>query len=110
MVNTKKINEITDLNDFNDVIKRTDLTIVDFYAVWCGPCKRIAPFLESLNKDEDFNMVNIIKVNVDEANDIVKEYEIKSMPTFLFFKDGKKIDTLVGADKAELLRLVEKNK
>jgi thioredoxin 1 len=73
-----------------------NLLIVDFYAVWCGPCKRIAPDLEKISNTN--TKVTIVKVDVDNNDSISKEYNIKSMPTFLFFKKGKKVGEVVGAN------------
>ncbi|KNC76249.1 thioredoxin 1 [Sphaeroforma arctica JP610] len=80
------------------------LTIVDFFAVWCGPCKMIAPFLEEL--DAKFADVDFIKVDVDELEELAGECGITAMPTFQFYRDGKKVAEVKGANKAKLEDLI----
>ena len=87
--------KILDKNDnFNELIKE-GIVLVDFYAEWCGPCKMMGPVLESL---ED---TNVIKVNVDEHQDLSEEYRIMSIPTLIFFKEGKKVNEVVGFHSKE---------
>ncbi len=75
-------------NDFNELIKNR--VLVDFYAEWCGPCKRLAPLLENIKG------IDIIKVNVDEYPEIAKEYGVMSIPTLILFKEGKEIKKEIG--------------
>ena len=84
------------LSEFDSIIKKPSLTVVDFYADWCGPCKQIAPKFEQLSTK--FPSVNFVKVNVDEAKEIASKYSVRAMPTFLFFKNGTKVNEVVGAD------------
>lgn len=97
--------QITELssNNFSQVIQGSDLPVlVDFWAPWCGPCKAIAPILEELAEEMSTD-VKVCKVNVDEANDIAGEYNIRAIPTLLIFKGGQVADTIVGlASKADL--------
>jgi thioredoxin 1 len=89
--------------DFNELIKK-GLHLVDFYAEWCGPCKMMMPVLESIE-----DRINIIKVNVDEHEDLAKEYRIMSIPTLIFFKDGELQEELVGfRSKEELEEIIDK--
>ena len=88
-------------DDFNALIKE-GLVIVDFYAEWCGPCKMMGPVLESLNN------VNIIKVNVDDNEELSTEYRIMSIPTLIFFKDGEKKEEVVGFHSKEQLEEILK--
>ncbi len=78
----------------NEVLKSNNLVLVDFWAAWCGPCKMIAPTLEELAND----MPNVVigKVNVDEEPDLAGKFGIRSIPTLIIFKDGKKIEQMVG--------------
>jgi len=92
-------------NSLEEVIG-SDYTLVDFYAEWCGPCKMLAPILEEL-KDE----IKIIKVNVDAHEQIAQRYGVMSIPTMIFFKDGKEIHKIVGfRDKEELLDVIKEMK
>ena len=74
--------------------------IIDFFATWCGPCKRIAPTYEKLA--EAFTNVTFLKVDVDEAPELTNEYNISAMPTFVFLKNGKEVKRVEGADMAGL--------
>ena len=83
-------------NDFeNDVLKSNLPVIVDFWAEWCGPCKMLTPILEELS-NEMKNEINVVKVNLDENQDLAMKYSIRSIPTLLLFKEGNLVDTKVG--------------
>ncbi|MBP3536597.1 MAG: thioredoxin [Muribaculaceae bacterium] len=78
--------------------------VVDFWATWCGPCKAMAPHVEAIAAEYEGRAV-IGKYNLDEENDFASECGIRSLPTLLFFKDGKKTDIrLVGGQKPEAIR------
>ena len=82
------------------------LIVVDCYAEWCGPCKKIAPAISLLEdkykNNNNNNGILVLKVDIDECDDISKEYEIKSLPTILYFKHGKLIDKFIGANMEEI--------
>jgi thioredoxin 1 len=78
------------------VLKSETPVIVDFWAVWCGPCKMIAPHLDAL-ATEFAGKVKVMKVNIDDEREVTERYGIMSIPTLLFFKDGKVVDQVVGA-------------
>ena len=81
-----------------DELIKEGLHLVDFYAEWCGPCKMLAPVLESLG-----DKVNVIKVDIDKFEKLALKYRIMSVPTLMFFKDGEKVEELVGfRDEDEL--------
>lgn len=81
-------------------IPQQGAVVIDFFATWCGPCKRIAPTYEKLS--EAFQTVTFLKVDVDEATELVEQYNISAMPTFVFLKDGKEVKRVEGADMAGL--------
>ncbi len=86
--------ELTQEN-FEETIKE-GVTMVDFWAPWCGPCRMIAPVVEELAEDFD-GRATIAKVNTDEQQEISVKYGIRSIPAILFFKDGELVDQMVGA-------------
>jgi len=96
--------EIKDEKTFDEKIAGDQLVIVDFFANWCGPCKRIAPEIEKLAQKHSSAV--FLKVNVDKLMLIAERYEIRAMPTFLFFKNGKKVDDVVGADINKVINAI----
>jgi len=86
-----------ELNGSNfDATIAEGVTMVDFWAPWCGPCRMIAPVVEELAEDFE-GKATIAKVNTDEEQDIAVKYGIRSIPSILFFKDGQVVDQMVGA-------------
>ncbi len=86
---------VTD-NDFNEVIKRHALMVVDCWAAWCGPCRQVAPIIDEL-AEEHAGEIAFAKLNVDENPETATRFSIMSIPTLLIMKDGKEVDRLVGA-------------
>ena len=72
------------------------LLIVDFWATWCGPCRMLSPILDLL-EEEMADQISVVKVNVDDADEIAARFRIMNIPTLLFFKDGQLVDKTVGA-------------
>jgi thioredoxin 1 len=93
--------------NFDQVVLNADVPVlVDFYADWCGPCKKVAPILEELAQEA--TDVKIVKVNFDQNPELAKRYDIKSLPSLLVFKDGQVVDRHVGAaDKARLKAMLD---
>jgi thioredoxin 1 len=100
---------VTD-SDFADVIEGGEgLTVVDFWAEWCGPCRMVAPVMEQLAREYGTRL-RVAKVDVDENQGIAMRFNIRSIPSILFFKDGKHVDTVVGAvPKAYLDRKIQEH-
>ncbi len=80
----------------NEVLKFNGLVVVDFWAAWCGPCRMVAPTIEELAK-EYAGKIKVGKLNTDENSDIASKYKIMGIPTIMFFKNGQKVDQIVGA-------------
>lgn len=103
------VEHITSLSKFNRVIRDTPikLIIIDFHATWCGPCHAIAPLYEKLSKTYS-DRARFLKVDVDDAEDIAKQCSVSSMPTFQFYRDGRKVSSFSGADPKRLQSEIEK--
>jgi len=92
----------TDEN-FDEIISKYDVVVVDFWAPWCGPCRLIAPVIEKLAKEMKGKVV-FAKLNVDENPKMAMRYRVMSIPTLILFKEGKIADRLVGALPEDMLR------
>jgi len=88
--------ELTDSNFQTQVLESDKLTVVDFWAEWCGPCRAIGPVIEELSKEYS-GRINVGKVNVDQNPDLSVNYGITSIPAILFIKGGKVVDKQIGA-------------
>jgi thioredoxin 1 len=108
------VREITSAADFDALLSSTTYVAVDFFATWCPPCKQIAPFYESLDKKHAVHgTLAFVKLNVEEVREISGRYGITSMPTFMFFKEGKQVAVngemmILGADPRKLTAAADK--
>ncbi|XP_043484339.1 thioredoxin-2 [Leptopilina heterotoma] len=84
------------------------LVVIDFFATWCGPCKSISPKIEEFS--QEYTDVVFVKVDVDECEEVASEYDITSMPTFIFIKNGEKLETVVGANAEKIKNTILKHR
>ena len=82
--------------NFDELLQEEKLVIVDFWATWCGPCRMLSPLLDEVEAEME-DKVEVVKVNVDDADEIAMRFRIMSIPTLLFFKNGAMVDRSVGA-------------
>ena len=90
----------------NEMLMEEGITLVNFSAIWCGPCQMLEPVLDEVAKTTDYK---VIKVDVDQSGELAVEYEIRSVPTIIVFKNGKLADRLTGfMTKDEIMKKVNK--
>lgn len=93
--------EVTE-NEFNEIVNNGHkLVVVDFFADWCMPCLMMAPIIDELA--EKLSDVKFVKIDVDDNEEIAGKYEVRSIPTMIFFKGGKEVDKVVGGMDADAL-------
>ena len=102
MADNAKYITATDDNFKNEVLEASQPVLVDFWAAWCGPCRMIAPAIEELASDFE-GRAKVAKMDVDENQQVPMQYNVRSIPTLLFFKDGQVVDQLVGAVSKKVL-------
>lgn len=96
------------MQDFNDYLANNELVVVDFWAPWCGPCRALAPVIDSLAKKFE-NIAKFAKLNVDEATSIALQYKVESIPNVCVFKSGQLVDRSVGfVSEATLEQMINK--
>ena len=98
--------EITS-EDFKKEVLESDKTVlIDFYAEWCGPCKRLSPIVEEVAREE--KDVKFVKLNIDNAEDIAIQYQVMSIPTLVVIKNGEEVNRSVGLiDKDQIKELIK---
>lgn len=98
------------IKDFDKLISGNKLVMVDFYAVWCGPCKRMAPFVEQV-KEEKKDVVTVLSIDAEAQPEISGRCSLEGYPTLIFFKKGQVVANAIGYhDKNQILELVNKFK
>ena len=97
MADSEMVFEVTDQNFGDEIESSTGLTIIDFWAAWCGPCQMVAPIVAELAKEYQDQGLRVGKLDVDQNPSTASKFGIRSIPSILFFKDGKHVDTVVGA-------------
>ena len=98
--------KITSENFEEEILKSDKIVLIDFYADWCGPCKMLSPIIEQV--DEENNDIKVVKINVDELQDIAIKYEVMSIPTLVVIKNGQEVNRSIGfVSKSQILDLVK---
>lgn len=85
------------INEFQEQLD-DQLTIVDFYADWCGPCRTLGPIIEKVSEEKS---VKLIKVNADDSKELASDFNVRGIPTVIFFKGGQEVDRIVGLKQAD---------
>ena len=88
--------EFTDANFQSTVIESDKLSVIDFWAEWCGPCRMVLPLLEQMEEELE-GKVKFVKINTDQEFEIAQKYEIRSIPTLMLFKNGEVVYSIMGA-------------
>jgi thioredoxin 1 len=101
--------EIKDENFEQDIVQSENITLVDFWAPWCGPCKQLSPLIDELSKDME-GKIDVYKCNIDDNPESPSKYGVRGIPTLMIFKDGKLLDSKVGSiQKSALYEWVNGN-
>ena len=102
------VKEVTNDNFNEEVLSQKGTVVVDFFANWCGPCRKLAPILEEV-ESELASKVKFAKINTDENIEMAKQYQVSGLPTLMIFKDGEAVERLVGLmPKSSIITNVEK--
>ncbi|MFH0923598.1 MAG: thioredoxin [Candidatus Falkowbacteria bacterium] len=102
--------ELTNQNFKQEVEENKGLVLVDFAALWCGPCKLMAPIIDELAEDYKGKDIKIGKLDIDDGNEVAEKYNVMSVPTFILFKGGEVIEQLTGYQSKDALEeIINKN-
>ena len=100
-----KIIKVNSQNFEEEVIKSEKPVLIDFYADWCGPCKMLSPIIDEIA--EENSDIKVVKVNVDDSQDLAMKYQVMSIPTLVVIKNGEEVNRSVGLiDKSQVLNLI----
>lgn len=100
---------IESTTQFSNLLSSSAIVIADFYADWCGPCKQIAPIYEQLSEQLSRpNKITFTKINTDRQQELARAYGVRAMPTFMIFKNARKIEGIEGADPRRLSAAIKK--
>lgn len=104
--NKMEILKVNSENFEEEVLNSKNTVLVDFYADWCGPCKMLSPVIDQIA--EENQDIKVVKVNVDNAQDLAMKYQVMSIPTLVVIKEGKEINRSVGLrDKSEIINMIK---
>ena len=104
--NKMEILKVTSENFESEVLQSDKTVLIDFYADWCGPCKMLSPIVDEVA--EENTDIKVVKINVDNAQDLAMKYQVMSIPTLVVIKDGKEVNRSVGLiDKADVISLIK---
>ena len=102
------VKEVDVQNFKGEVLESADPVLVDFYASWCGPCKRVSEILDNIVKGD--NKIKIVKVNIEESSELASSYMVMSIPALILFKSGKPQEKVVGlVSEREILKMVSRH-
>lgn len=101
-----EILKVTSENFEEEVLKSKQTVLIDFYADWCGPCKMLSPVVDQIAEENE--NIKVVKINVDNAQDLAMKYQVMSIPTLVVIKEGKEINRSVGLrDKSEIINMIK---
>ncbi|KAH7309663.1 putative thioredoxin G6G8.7, partial [Stachybotrys elegans] len=96
------------LEEYRGTLADHKLVVIDFFATWCGPCKTIAPLVVEASNQPEFQHIHFAKIDVEELEAVSEEVGIRAMPTLVLFKDGKKVEEIVGPAPNALIEFFKK--